>query len=1184
MKLARWLLLGIGSLVLVIVVLTVTILLPPVQKWAVQRVANSQPGIQLTLGSVAAGPSSFRLNQVEFARDGMVVRAGEISGKYSLWAFLSSRRVEVKHLSLHGLAVDLSHLPAARPATAPTTTAAPVAFAGVFSNLQLPLTVQLDACEIDGTVLLSGLAGKPPVQAEYTLTGNQFGPGRDATFVINARLTNPQPQTVSTLRIAATLQAVQTEQRTFQSLGLTAVIDAEGPALTEKTQLRLESRLAQPTPGRETYTAKVDTLAGGKASNVLDATAEFSAATKAVEGIWTLKASRAQVDPFLLGAPLPEFAASGSGRFRYETGIQRVALTGSRVSAVVEHLGVLFPPLESLGSLNVQADFDCAYAFPSIRLDRLDLVVSSSRPVLETRMSRSLQFDLDKREFHFDGGPGEVLRIKLLGVPVAWAGPFVSGLVLADGSLTGEIACLAEGKNLRAQTAAPLKLTGLEFGGTNPPLDGKTDLSLHFDALATPERINATVRDFRVATAKGDTVNARAEIVLPTGAAPPISVQAKIDADLPQLLAALVPLDRLRVQAAADITLQGQRVDVRALTADATANGVPILAASTLQAFSFDLALQRATPANTAKPDLLRIVLGRIPLQPFAAAFKGLRLDGEVSQGEFLLGADGDKLLFASPKPLKLTDVTIAKDGQLMLKQIETEANPSGEFGQAGLKFNSGPLTIRNSVGATLLSAQAEGAALSPSAETRLNSSFQLDLPIALTQPIFAGAAAVSQGRASGELRALLSPGATQVEARATINGLVAKSLGEPLPVANLSLRAVTNPAGTVSIQMPVLLDNGGQRSDLNLTVDIKPTDSGHAFDARLTSSSVEVADVRTLAGIFATADDGAALPSASEKPVAISVADPRPAWAGWVGQIALDLKSVAYGKQWAMSGFTGLLKIDDARLKLEKLNATIDEKSQLEAAAELRFVPKEERPYKLDGRFAVNDFDAGRFFRALEASKTPTIEGLFSVNGVVGGDGLNLSELTERTRGEFDLTSRKGIFRGLARTTSKVSTATKAVQLGAALGALLGSEAVAKSAENVAGGAYFVDELAKSLGEFAYDQLSVKLSRDESLNLKLENVSLISQEVRLAGSGRLTYAKGVPLLQQKLNVDLVLTGRGKIEQILGKLGALDGTRDDLGYARMKFPVTITGTPGKPDPSKFYAAFATSGLFNLLGR
>jgi hypothetical protein len=231
-----------------------------------------------------------------------------------------------------------------------------------------------------------------------------------------------------------------------------------------------------------------------------------------------------------------------------------------------------------------------------------------------------------------------------------------------------------------------------------------------------------------------------------------------------------------------------------------------------------------------------------------------------------------------------------------------------------------------------------------------------------------------------------------------------------------------------------------------------------------------------------------------------------------------------------------------------------------------------------------LTDFDTGRLFRAIEAKKTPTVEGLFTANGKLAGDGVNLGELAERVRGQFDLTSKKGVFRGLARTTSKVSSATKAVQLGAALGALLGSDSVARSAEKVAGTAYLVDELAASLGEFAYDQLSVKLSREEGLNVQLKEVSLISQEVRLVGSGLLTHAKGVPLLQQALSVELALAGRGKVQQVLDKLGALDGTRDDLGYAKMRVPVTIGGTLEKPDPAKFYAAFATSGLFNLIGR
>src|SRR6185312_2713192 len=169
-------------------------------------------------------------------------------------------------------------------------------------------------------------------------------------------------------------------------------------------------------------------------------------------------------------------------------------------------------------------------------------------------------------------------------------------------------------------------------------------------------------------------------------------------------------------------------------------------------------------------------------------------------------------------------------------------------------------------------------------------------------------------------------------------------------------------------------------------------------------------------------------------------------------------------------------------------------------------------------------------------------------ISGHFAGAGETLDRTMTHTQGQFDLSSRQGVFRGLQRTSGKISMTSKAVEIGASvLGSLVGSEKATKAPEKMAGQAYFVDQLAQSLGELNYDQLNVRLVRDESLNLKLEDVGLISPEIRLLGKGTVTYVAGKPLLEQPMAVSLSLAARGKIEQLLAKLRLLDGSRDEVG-------------------------------------
>jgi hypothetical protein len=478
---------------------------------------------------------------------------------------------------------------------------------------------------------------------------------------------------------------------------------------------------------------------------------------------------------------------------------------------------------------------------------------------------------------------------------------------------------------------------------------------------------------------------------------------------------------------------------------------------------------------------------------------------------------------------------------------------------------------VRTADGRLLLGASGE-ATRTAGAGLQGAMTFTLEVAALATQPLFAGAQAVSAGRASGEVRAALGVG-NQLEARLTVNGLVTAATNETLPVANLSFRAVAHPNGKISVQAPLLLDRAGQRSDLNFSLEATPAGRGYALDGNLTGGQVELDDAMAVLGVFAAA--------AGDQPVPAQTApltgapDTAPFWSRLTGRLALDIKSIARGADWAMTGLSGQVVIAPTDITLPTLAATFGEKGRFTAKGQIRFASGPQ-PYVLTGDFSLTEFDAGHLFKAFEPAKPATVEGLFSVEGRFTGNGVTLADTLERSHGAFALTSRAGVFRGLQRTTNKVSLATKAVDL---VGSLFGSS---KVVEKVAGTAYVVDQLAQSLGEFKYDQLSVSLTRDQALNLTLNDISLVSPEIRLIGQGTVTYVAGKPLLDQPLRASLSLAGRGVVETHLGKLRLLSGARDDLDYAKARETLTLEGTLARPDPTAFFTRIATAKLADFL--
>jgi hypothetical protein len=294
-----------------------------------------------------------------------------------------------------------------------------------------------------------------------------------------------------------------------------------------------------------------------------------------------------------------------------------------------------------------------------------------------------------------------------------------------------------------------------------------------------------------------------------------------------------------------------------------------------------------------------------------------------------------------------------------------------------------------------------------------------------------------------------------------------------------------------------------------------------------------------------------------------------------------VDIKSLARGRDWQAHGLGAELTVADSEIRIGRAAATWGERGAFSAEGGVSFRGGAQ-PYALAGGLSLTEFDVGALLRAFDPERPPVVEGVFGATVRLAGAGGTLDATLAGVRGDFELRSRQGVFRGLRRTTERVSVASRAVDAVAALGSLFGSERVKGAAEKVAGQAYQVDQLAQALAELPFDQLVVRARREESLDLRVEELSLLSPEVRLSARGTVTHVAGRPLLEQPLALTYQLAARGRIEQTLARLRALDGTKDDLGYARARDVGTITGTVGRPQPNQFFLRLAEAKLGEFL--
>lgn len=1148
-------------------------LTPAVQRWAVLRAVRTQPGLKFEATTVAAGLTRVELTGVRVEKGSLAVQVDRLEADYSLWQLLLKRRLVIGRLGGRGLLVDASKLSARR--TNAAAAGAPAATPGLLTQINLPVGLVLAECLLEGRALLPGSAGGPPVEATYKITGGNIAPGQEGELVLAAILKSPSAAArVTALRTELRLRLLQTEHKTFSRVSLTAVVDAEGRKLSGQEQLKIAASLAKTAAG-ENYEFSVDTLIGGKAEKVLALDATLPAGDKEYAGRWQLLAHTAQLEPFFLGASLPEFNVRGDGRFTFSPVSDAGSLQGD-LTADVSRLEAWEPAWRAFGTVKLTARFDLAGSDGVVRLNQLQVALTGEQPVLELTAAHAVRIDFKEPRLPFGSTvPGEGLTLTLHALPVAWLRPFVRTADVSGGLITGQVVVSGQTSHLNLRTPQPLRVGSLSVVQAGQLFLTKADVTAGFHVLLTKQEMQATVTQLTVRTASGDMVYAQAKVTMPVGPDPSVTIVTSYKADLPTLLAPILKLGAIQSTGEADFTLTGKKIELRRLfTAVTDAAGQDIIKATALRPFTFDWATHQAVVVGT--PDskmVLRLDFDRLPLAALPLPWPGIKLGGFVADGELVLEVDDDKVRVRAPHPMILADVSLQQNGRPLLTGLHIDAQPQLELsGKAQARFDTGEINVLGASGALLAKIKAEGSQASAS-DIRGSLNFTLEVPALATQPVFGGTKAVSAGRASGEVR-VARGSASQLEARMTVNGLVAAATNEILPVANFSFRAVAQANGKISVQAPLLLDRAGYRSDLGLAVELVPAGRGYLLDGRLTGEQVELNDALAVLGVFMASTANAPKPVESTGP-AIVVADAKPAWSRLTGRLALEVKSVVRGADWTMTGLTGLVVIEPADITLQKLEAAFGEKGRFAAKGLVSFT-KGEQPYDLTGDFSLTEFDAGKLFKALDPARPATIEGVFTVAGRFTGSGETLNRTFERSHGTFDLTGRQGIFRGLQRTTNKVSLATKAVDL---LGSLFGSS---KVVEKVAGAAFYVDQLAQTLGELNYDLLSVKLMRDQSLNVALEDISLVSPEIRLIGKGAVTYVTDKPLLEQPLNVSLSIAGRGKVEEQLGKLRLLSGARDDLDYARTKETLTLGGTLARPDPTAFFTRLATAKLTDLL--
>jgi uncharacterized protein involved in outer membrane biogenesis len=283
-------------------------------------------------------------------------------------------------------------------------------------------------------------------------------------------------------------------------------------------------------------------------------------------------------------------------------------------------------------------------------------------------------------------------------------------------------------------------------------------------------------------------------------------------------------------------------------------------------------------------------------------------------------------------------------------------------------------------------------------------------------------------------------------------------------------------------------------------------------------------------------------------------------------GRVDLKLRHVRWSDGNPVNDVAAQVELEPNRVRFESFGFAWEEGGGGEGNGEVRWAEGGGGELILGGNLHLKDLDLGPAWSG--KSSPAVVEGKFDVRAQVSSRAPTWEELWRRAGGEFVLTSRGGVFRGIPVALAAPAAGTSRVAgLFAAAGSALGGLAGRREPSPAVTKAQAATEFATAVRAIAFDQLSLTLARDPALNVTLRDFALIAPELRLSGSGTVLHQGQQVMLDDSLVMEFRLRARGRQADGLRQLGVLEPAPDELGYYSCTMPIRIAGSLGQPDAS-----------------
>ncbi|MGE9293774.1 MAG: hypothetical protein ACQKBW_09185, partial [Puniceicoccales bacterium] len=113
--------------------------------------------------------------------------------------------------------------------------------------------------------------------------------------------------------------------------------------------------------------------------------------------------------------------------------------------------------------------------------------------------------------------------------------------------------------------------------------------------------------------------------------------------------------------------------------------------------------------------------------------------------------------------------------------------------------------------------------------------------------------------------------------------------------------------------------------------------------------------------------------------------------------------------------------------------------------------------------------------------------------------------------------------------------------------------------------GVQTAQKLIQMLQQIDYDRFAIVAERAQNLDINLSELALTGPEIRMQGTGKVTYADGTALPNQALSGQVNLAAKGNAAELFSDLRMLSNPKPDTNGYYEAFSFPLKGTLSKPD-------------------